>query len=216
VEHPDLTGRECYAGLDLSATMDMTSCVLFFPSTHEDEPHFVMPFYWAPQEAGKLRERLNKFKIDPWVKAGFIKSTEGNRVDYRQIKKDIYALNEQFKILEIAYDPWHADQIIHELGEDFTMVKFGQTPVNMSPPTKKLEEFILTKQISHSGNPVLRWNLGNVNCQLDDGNNYKLSKKKSRDKIDGIVALIMGIGRFMANGQDSYSDTPAGAGIEFM
>jgi len=215
VEHPDLIGRECYAGLDLSATMDMTCMSLFFPSTHEDEPHFIMPVYWSPQEAGKLRERLNKFRIDPWIKAGWINSTEGNRVDYRTIKKDIYQLGEQYKILEIAYDPWHADQIIHELGEDFQMIKFGQTPINMSPPTKKLEEFILTKQISHSGNPVLRWNLGNVNVQLDDNNNYKLSKKKSRDKIDGIIATVMAVGRWMANG-GMETEQPTGAGIEFL
>jgi phage terminase large subunit-like protein len=85
----------------------------------------------------------------------------------------------------------------------------------MSPPTKKLEEFILTKQISHSGNPVLRWNLGNVNVQLDDNNNYKLSKKKSRDKIDGIIATVMAVGRWMANG-GMETEQPTGAGIEFL
>ena len=137
-------------------------------------------------------------------------------MDYRTIKKNIMELGEMYKIKEIAYDPWHADQIIHELAEDFSMIKFGQTPVNLSPPTKKLEEFILTKQIAHDGNPVLRWNLGNISCALDDNNNYKLSKKKSRDKIDGIIATVMAIGRWMANGGMENSETPTGAGIEFL
>lgn len=217
IPEPDLLGRECYAGLDLSATMDLTAFVLFFPASHADEPHYVMPFYWAPEQACLLREKLNKFKIDPWIKAGWIFKTEGNRVDYRTIKKAIFELAEQYKILEIAYDPWHADQIIHELTEDFSMVKFGQTPVNLSPPTKKLEEFILTKQIAHGGNPVLRWNLGNVACALDDNNNYKLSKKKSRDKIDGIIATVMAVGRWLANGgMETSEGKPTGAGIEFL
>ena len=213
---PDMTGRQCWAGLDLSATMDMTALTLFFPSENEDEPHYVLPFYWAPEEADKLRERLNRFRIKPWVKSKKITATPGNRVDYRQIKRDIMALGEIYKIQEIAYDPWHSDQIVHELSDDFTMVKFGQTPANLSPPTKKLEEWILAKQISHDGNPVLRWNLGNISVSLDDNNNYKLSKKKSRDKIDGIIALVMGLGRWMVTaGAETHTET-TGAGIEFL
>ena len=213
---PDLTGRECWAGLDLSATMDMTALTLFFPSENEDEPHYVLPFYWAPEEADKLRERLNRFRIKPWVKAKKITATPGNRVDYRQIKRDIMALGEIYKIQEIAYDPWHSDQIVHELSDDFSMVKFGQTPANLSPPTKKLEEWILAKQISHDGNPVLRWNLGNISVSLDDNNNYKLSKKKSRDKIDGIIALVMGLGRWMVTAGAETKTETTGAGIEFL
>ena len=211
-----MTGRECWAGLDLSATMDMTALTLFFASENEDEPHYVLPFYWAPEEADKLRERLNRFRIKPWVKAKKITATPGNRVDYRQIKRDIMALGEIYKIQEIAYDPWHSDQIVHELSDDFTMVKFGQTPANLSPPTKKLEEWILAKQISHDGNPVLRWNLGNISVSLDDNNNYKLSKKKSRDKIDGIIALVMGLGRWMVTAGAETKTETTGAGIEFL
>jgi phage terminase large subunit-like protein len=216
VPMPDLIGRECYAGLDLSATMDLTALTLFFPSTYEDEPHFMLPIFWAPSEANKLREKLNRQRIGPWVKQGFINETEGNRIDYRQIKRGIMELGEKYKILEIAFDPWHADQIVHELSDHFEMVKFGQTPVNLSPPTKKLEEFILTKQVAHAGNPVLRWNLGNIACSLDDNNNYKLSKKKSRDKIDGIIAGVMAVGRWMVTAQNESTENPTGAGIEFL
>lgn len=198
-EEPHLQGRDCYVGLDLSATMDMTSACLFFPPIDDDDVGFVMPFYFAPSEANANREKLNKQKIKPWVKAGYIIETEGNRIDYRVIKKQLLLLASKYNILEIAVDPWGSDQIVHELEEDFTCIIFSQTMANMSPPTKKLEELILTKNIAHAGNPVLRWNLGNVSVFLDDNANYKLSKKKSRDKIDGIIALIMCIGRWQYN-----------------
>ena len=213
IEKPNLDGRDCYLGLDLSATMDLTAAVLFFPSEHEDEPAFVLPVFFCPNEGYELRERLNKFKITPWVQQGHIIATEGNKIDYRVVKKKIVELSQQYNILEIAFDPWHHDQIVHELN-DFTCIKFPQTPPNMGPPTKKLEELILTKGLAHSGNPVLRWNLGNVSCSLDDNGNYKLSKKKSRDKIDGIIALVMAIGRWQVSQIDPVETT--GAGIEFL
>ena len=45
------------------------------------------------------------------------------------------------------------------------------------------------------GNPVLRWMAGNVSLETDAADNWKPSKKKSRERIDGIVALIMALER---------------------
>ena len=47
----------------------------------------------------------------------------------------------------------------------------------------------------HGGNPVLRWMAANVSLETDAADNWKPSKKKSRERIDGIVALIMGLER---------------------
>jgi phage terminase large subunit-like protein len=56
---------------------------------------------------------------------------------------------------------------------------------------------VLQGQIEHDGNPVLAWCLDNVMAEEDAAGNIKPSKKKSREKIDGAVALIMGLGRAM-------------------
>ena len=63
----------------------------------------------------------------------------------------------------------------------------------MNAPTKKLEELVLAGQLAHGGNPVLRWMASNVSLETDAADNWKPSKKKSRERIDGIVALIMGL-----------------------
>jgi phage terminase large subunit-like protein len=63
----------------------------------------------------------------------------------------------------------------------------------MNFPTKKLEEVVLGGRLTHGGNPVLRWMAGNVSLETDAADNWKPSKKKSCERIDGIVALIMGI-----------------------
>jgi len=63
----------------------------------------------------------------------------------------------------------------------------------MSAPTKKLEEVVLSERLRHGGHPVLRWMAGNVSIEQDAADNWKPSKKKSRERIDGVVALVMGL-----------------------
>jgi phage terminase large subunit-like protein len=63
----------------------------------------------------------------------------------------------------------------------------------MNWPTKKLEEVILAGKLAHGGHPVLRWMASNVSIEKDAADNWKPSKKKSPERIDGIVALIMAL-----------------------
>jgi phage terminase large subunit-like protein len=44
---------------------------------------------------------------------------------------------------------------------------------------------------------VLRWMAGNVSLETDAADNWKPSKKKSTERIDGIVAAIMAVGLAM-------------------
>ena len=53
---------------------------------------------------------------------------------------------------------------------------------------------VLGSKIAHGGNPVLRWQVGNCEASMDPADNIKLDKKKSREKIDGMVALVMALG----------------------
>jgi phage terminase large subunit-like protein len=87
-----------------------------------------------------------------------------------------------------------------------TMIPMGQGFASMSAPTKELEKLILSGDLRHGGHPVLRWNAGNVAVEQDAAGNLKPSKKKSTEKIDGIVALVMAIDRATRNdaGISSY------------
>ena len=63
----------------------------------------------------------------------------------------------------------------------------------MSEPTKNIERMAHGGELRHGGNPVLRWMCSNVQIESDAAGNIKMSKKKSREKIDGMVALAMAI-----------------------
>lgn len=99
-----LEGRACYAGLDLSSTSDLTTLVLVFPPTKEDEPYMVLPFFWLPADTLSLRVRRDHVMYDVWERQGYLMTTDGNVVHYGFIEQFICQLNERYNIREIAYD----------------------------------------------------------------------------------------------------------------
>lgn len=196
IDMESLKGRDCYAGLDLSSTSDITAFVMVFPPETEGENYIVLPHFWLPRETLQLRVRRDHVPYDVWEKQGLFHITEGNVVDYNFVRKTIGELAEQYHICEIGVDRWNATQLITDLdGDGFTMVPIGMGFKDMSPGMKELYKLLLEGKITHGGNPILRWMAGNVVAEIDAAENIKPSKKKATEKIDGIVALIMGLDR---------------------
>jgi len=199
-----LKGRECYGGLDLSSSIDITAFVLVFPPRDEKENYIILPFFWIPEENMRLRVRRDHVPYDVWVQQGFLETTEGNVIHYGFIEKYIDDLGKQFHIKEIAFDRWGAVQMVQNLeGLGFTVVPFGQGFKDMSPPSKRLMELTLEKRLSHSGHPVLRWMMDNIFIRQDPAGNIKPDKEKSTEKIDGAVATVMALDRAIRNEMDS-------------
>ena len=210
IDMVSLRGRDCYCGLDLSSTSDITAFVMVFPPQFEGDEYVVIPHFWLPRETLNLRVRRDHVPYDVWEKQGLFHVTEGNVVDYNFVRKTINELGEQFHILEIGVDRWNATQLITDLeGDGFIMVPIGMGFKDMSPGMKELYKLLLEGRVNHGGNPVLRWMAGNVVAEVDAAENIKPSKKKSTEKIDGIVALIMGLDRAARHTQSgSVYDQP--------
>ena len=195
-----LEGRDCYGGLDLSSTGDITALVLMFPPRDEDEKYILLPFFWIPEETIPQRVKAASVPYDIWERQGYLLSTEGNVIHYDFIEKFINDLAEKYHIVEIAVDRWNATQMIQNLeGDGFTMVPFGQGFASMSGPTKDFYRLLMEGQIIHGGHPVLRRMAGNVVVDTDPAGNIKVTKAKSKEKIDGIVAAIMALDRCIRN-----------------
>ena len=195
-----LEGRDCYGGLDLSSTGDITALVLMFPPRDEDEKYILLPFFWVPEETIPQRVKAASVPYDIWERQGYLLSTEGNVIHYDFIEKFINDLAEKYHIVEIAVDRWNATQMIQNLeGDGFTMVPFGQGFASMSGPTKDFYRLLMEGKIIHGGHPVLRWMAGNVVVDTDPAGNIKVTKAKSKEKIDGIVAAIMALDRCIRN-----------------
>ena len=183
---------------------------MVFPPRIEGEKYIVVPYFWLPKETLDLRVRRDHVPYDVWERQGLFYVTEGNVVDYNFVRRTINELQTKFNIKEIGVDRWNATQLITDLeGDGFTMVPIGMGFKDMSPGMKELYKLLLEGKIIHGGNPVLRWMAGNVVAEIDAAENIKPSKRKSAEKIDGIVAWIMGLDRAIRHEQQgSVYDDP--------
>lgn len=192
----DLAGRECFAGLDLAGTTDLASLALLFPG--DDGCYRSLVWYWAPEDAARQRERSNRTRLTDWARAGRIELTPGDWIDYDRIRARIDALRTVVDIREVAIDRWNAAQMAQQMQADgLCVVPFGQGYASMTAPCRELEMLVLAGRMRHDRNPVLRWNVANVVVEQDAAGNLKPSKAKSSEKIDGVVALVMALGRAM-------------------
>ena len=200
----DLEGRACWCGLDLSTTTDLSAFAMVFP--RDTGGYDAIVKFWVPEENARQRERRDRVPYLQWIREGWITATPGDSIDYDQIRADINELRTRFDIREIAADRWNATQLIGQLGQDgHTIFAFGQGYQSMSPAAKELERAVIAKEISAGKNPVVRWMVSNASIEQDAAGNIKPSKRKSTERIDGVVALTMGTARASAKAADSES-----------
>lgn len=191
-----LEGRECYAGLDLSSSEDITALALMFPPGVGEEKYYLLPYFWVPEDTIPVRVRKTGVPYDDWKMKGYLLDTPGNVIDYAYIEHFIEELSQKYHIKEIAFDRWGSQMLVERLTDmGLTVVPFGQGFKDMSSPTKMFYELLMKGKMIHGGNPVLRWMAGNVVVDKDPAGNIKVTKSRSKDKIDGIVASIMALDR---------------------
>lgn len=195
-----LAGRRCFGGLDLASVSDFTALVWVFPPDDDEGLWQVVVRLYLPEAAVKKMREKHRLPVDQWVQAGLVTVTPGNVTDYGFIKRDIAADREQFDVQEIAFDRYNSSQLVTDLQDDgAVMVGFGQGYASMSAPIKELERIYMSHRLAHGGHKVLRWMASNVVATKDAAENIKFDREKSTQKIDGMVALAMAIGRAMAN-----------------
>lgn len=200
VDPEKLKGRECYGGLDLSSSTDVTAFVLVFLPRSEEEKYEILPFFWIPEDTLEQRVRRDHVPYNVWKTNGQVNTTEGNVIHYGYIETFIEELGTKYNIKEIAFDRWGAVQMTQNLeGMGFTVVPFGQGYKDMSPPTKELMKLVLERKLAHGGNVPLRWMMDNVFVRTDPAGNIKMDKEKSTERIDGAVALVMALDRAIRN-----------------
>lgn len=203
-----LTGRPCYSGLDLSSTSDITAAVHVFPPLTDDEPVYVVCRFYVPEDNLIERVKNDGVPYDVWAREGYIVATPGNIIDYDFVLESFERDAEQFQIMEIPYDRWNAEylrQMLEKRGLNISIFPFGQGFVSMSPPMKELERLVASRRLAHGNNPALTWMADNLIARSDPAGNIKPDKEKSREKIDGIVALLMGLDRCLKNQGESES-----------
>lgn len=197
-----LKGRACWGGLDLASTKDFNALVYVFP-WDRDEGFDVLCRFWTNAEAVETRADMRD-QMGEWQRGGFLAVTPGDCTDYNAIKAQIMADATAFDVRSIAFDRFLALPLVLPLQESgIEMVPVGQGTRSMNAPAKLLETLIANATLNHGGNPVLRWMADNCSLESDYEDRIKPSKKKSTEKIDGIVALCMALSESIAEGESA-------------
>lgn len=195
------TNDDCFAGIDLSSTSDLTCVSFMIP---KDGKFYFKTFYYLPEEA--LETKKNKEQYSEWVRLGFLKLTPGNVVDYDYILNDILLVDKRLYIVKVGYDSWNATQfVINATDKGLPMEPVSQSIGNFNRPTKEMERVILSGNVVIDNNPITRFCFRNVVMKLDHNGNTKPSKEYRDKKIDGVISMIEAMGVCLMTPQYSNS-----------
>lgn len=195
-----LRWRDAYGGADLASTQDVTALVWVVRDPHEAGFFDVLFRFWIPEERLEDFDRRTAGTASVWVRQGFLETTPGNVTDYEYIRQAIVEDMGWFTVQSLALDRWNATHLASRLEADGVPVALmGQGMAHMSGPTKEFRRLLglgfeeRRPRLRHGGHPVARWMADHFAVDIDAQGNVKPSKARASEKIDGIVALIMGL-----------------------
>lgn len=190
-------GGILYAGVDLAATGDLTA-VAYLRRT--DAMTEIWVDYYLPSEA--LKKGRNEAQFRQWAGQGFIHITDGNVTDYDHITADITKQMKKARIARISYDSWNSTQWATDCtAMGMPLRPYSQGIGSFNKPSRDLERMILGEKIRIEYNPVTIMCFQNVVLKIDASGNIKPSKADYETKIDGVIAMIMALGGFLAEPQ---------------
>ncbi|MBB6192909.1 phage terminase large subunit-like protein, partial [Sphingobium wenxiniae] len=188
----EMEGKRCYGGLDLSSTRDLTALALWFP----DEGKLLV-WHWVPADTIGERVERDRVPYDRWAEDGWIEKTVGRATDRVAIARQLADIRGRYDVQGIAFDRWRFEdlgKLLSDEGIDLPMMEFVPGFKSYAPAVDAFERAVLDRKMQHNGNPLLRWQAGNVMVETDPTGNRKPTKAKSLDRIDGIVSAIMACG----------------------
>lgn len=200
----ELKGRKACIGLDLATTRDIAAYVLCFDSI-DNGPYILLPRFFMPKENIRQRSKEDRVPYELWASQGLITLTSGDIIDFDVIESSILNDANIFEIIEIAYDPWKAIEIVTHLeSEGFKMTQIRQSFAvgGLSEGTSLFEKTIDERKLLHGNNAVLNWMISCCEVKTDGRDNYlpvKPDRRRSYKRIDGVVASIMALHRVIKN-----------------
>jgi phage terminase large subunit-like protein len=202
IDLDELAGKPCTIGLDLASKVDIAALVRIFRLPNDADvsskhpwKYVIVPQFYVPEQVVQTTSNTN---YRGWALGGHIKTTPGEAIDFETIEDDLREDIARFDVQDIPFDPWQATQMAQRMtAEGAPMVEYANVVRNMSEPMKSLEAFVRQGLILHDGNPVMNWMVSNTTASEDRKSNIFPRKNRPEQKIDGVVAAIMALGRWL-------------------
>ena len=222
-EDPDMTladfeGRECWIGLDLGATKDMTARVTLFRDGEDNEgrPKFAMFAHgYTPGDTLQGRVKEDRAPYDVWVEQGHLTATAGKMVRFDQVAADIVEMASEFEIAALAYDRWlirNFEETLDEMGVTLPLIEHPQgtnrrkdSPLWMPDSINQFEQLLLEGRLRIAVNPALRSAVASSTFWTSPAGLRRFEKQRSTARIDLAVAAAMAVGAAMINEREQPS-----------
>src|ERR1044071_3910107 len=220
VPEEELLRCPCWLSFDGSQTTDPSSvsAVWLLPPREDDarpnppRRYFARSWSWVASEGVRLREQTNLPRSQQFQAEGHMTITEGNVIDKQAIRDHVRGLRDAgHQVKSLVMDGSGYTVFGTELEADgFEVFRMPQTMDYFADPTRELAEAVLTGSMHHDGNSWLRWCVNSVRLVTDANNRSRPIRRKSVDKIDGAVALVMAFAlAYKATAPDPDAGRPA-------
>lgn len=198
LDSEQFAGDPSWISLDLASKVDIAAKIALHSREIDGKTHyFVFGQYYLPRDTV---DRGENSQYQGWESMGLLTVTDGAVIDFGVIEDDLLSDCSRFDVHEVPYDPFQATQLSTRMAaQGVPMVEMRPTVLNFSEPMKQLEALVLQRRLHHNGDPVLTWMMSNVVAHMDAKDNIYPRKERPENKIDGVVALIMALGRALSN-----------------
>jgi phage terminase large subunit-like protein len=184
-----LEGKDCFVGIDLSKSKDVTAMVLGFDF---NGLFYIIPYFWLPEANIMDRAQVEKIPFDIWARQGHLFLTPGNVIDYEFILQKIEELSRIYNFAVIGIDPAQSNLITVRLQDTYRdrYQLVTQSYKELAAPTMEAERLIVGHLLRHNGNPCMKWQIDNCSTSRDSTGNVKIDRRSRNAKVDGVSAMI--------------------------
>jgi phage terminase large subunit-like protein len=186
-----MQGEPCWVGVDLSSKIDLSAVVILFPPTETRKTWRVICHALTPGDTLAERAKRDRAPYPVWVTQGWLQTNPGNRIDQARVKAFVLEAAARYAVQGIGIDPWNAGNLVTELeAEGLLVVEVPQNRAQLSEPSKQFEADVLDGLVDGGDNPLLTWCVSNAVAPPDDNGNIYPSKRRSRGRIDPVMAAL--------------------------
>lgn len=187
-----LAGRRCWMGIDMSSKLDLTAVVSLFPPDETSPRWRVIVDCLTPEDTLDARAHRDRAPYRQWVDRGWLRTNPGKRIDQDVVLAIVDEHKARFDVQAVGVDPWNAGNLVKVLGDaGLVAVEVPQTFSQMSQPSKEFEADVIDALVDSGGNKLMEWCVSNAVAQVDGKENIYPTKRKSRGRIDPVIATVI-------------------------
>ena len=183
-----------YLGVDLSQTDDNTAAAMVRYDSDEDIIYARVKGF-IPAARVEIKSDAEKFDYKRSIKRGDCFACGDEIIDYGFVENYLLNIEKENGVSVVGagfdrYNDISTMQKLENADEPIPCTEVKQHSSVLHPATKLLREYILEGRFRYESNMLLENSFENAQCTLDTNLNMYVNKKKSKGKVDMVVALI--------------------------